>query len=50
MKVAPKVAVTRPVQTSPTVDNALAAIDEVIAERLADVQTLERAKEILSRG
>ena len=49
--VKPTVAITRPVkQPGMTAGDALAAIDEVIAAKQADVQTLERAKEILSRG
>mgnify|MGYP001566097215 CR=1 FL=1 len=45
------VAVARPVHTPAMTDgDALTAIDELIAAKQADVQTLERAKEILSRG
>lgn len=42
VKAAPKVAAT--------VGEALTALDKVIAAKMADVQTLERAKEVLSGG
>lgn len=50
VKAAPKIAIARPVQPAQANGNVLAAIDEVIAAKQADVQTLERAKEILSGG
>lgn len=50
VKATPKVMIARPATTAPTVGSALTAIDEVIAAKQADVQVLERAKEILSRG
>lgn len=50
VKTSPKIAIARPVKVAATVVEALTAIDELIAEKQADVQTLERAKEILSRG
>lgn len=49
--VKPTVVVTRPVKKpAMTAGDALTAIDEVIAEKQADVLILERAKAILSRG
>ncbi len=50
VKAALKIAIARPVKPRGEVGEALSALDEVIAAKLADVQILERAKEILSRG
>lgn len=50
VKAAPTIAIARPVKPAQAEGDVLAAIDEVIAAKRADVQTLERAKEILSGG
>lgn len=50
VKAAPTIAIARPVKPAQAEGDVLAAIDEVIAAKQADVQTLERAKEILTRG
>lgn len=50
VKAAPKIAIVRPVKPAQADGDVLAAIDAVIAAKQADVQTLEWAKEILSRG